>query len=257
MRTEYFIAMDTHCRTTDACIKTAGGKLIRREHTPTTIPHLRAIIESVPRPRRVTFEESGIAGWLYRNLKAFADEIIVCDPRRNAYIAKDGDKDDAIDAEKLNDLYRFGKLRVVHQSDSSEQAAKKQLVGMYHHRVVHRVAEGSRLLALGKRWGLLLTSGMLMESNARENLRQRFESAMVPVVMIAAALELWDGYERAVAQEESLYMQLCKMVRENQMMRRVAELPGYGPIRSATLVTYWEIRECTPPNVVIRPDKSS
>jgi len=108
MRTEYFIAMDTHCRTTDVCIKTGGGKLIRREHTQTTIPHLRAIIESVPKPRRVTFEESGIAGWLYRSLKPFADEIIVCDPRRNAYIAKDGDKDDAIDAQKLNDLYRSG-----------------------------------------------------------------------------------------------------------------------------------------------------
>ena len=62
MRREYFVAMDTHCRTTDACIKTGGGKLVRREHTPTTIPHLRAVIESVPRPRRVTFEESSMAG---------------------------------------------------------------------------------------------------------------------------------------------------------------------------------------------------
>jgi len=79
---------------------------------PTT-PHLREVIESVPRPRRVTFEESSMAGWLYRNLVAFANEIVVCDPRRNAHIAKDGDKDDAIDAEKLNNLYRSGHLRVV------------------------------------------------------------------------------------------------------------------------------------------------
>jgi len=240
MRTEYFIAMDTHCRTTDVCIKTGGGKLIRREHTQTTIPHLRAIIESVPKPRRVTFEESGIAGWLYRSLKPFADEIIVCDPRRNAYIAKDGDKDDTIDAQKLNDLYRSGHLRIVHQNDSSEQAACKQLVGIYHHRVGHRVAEGSRLLALGKRWGVMLTSGMLMESNARKNLQERFEAAKVPAGMIAAALELWDGYELAVSQEESRYKQLCQMVRDNPMMRRVAELPGYGPVRSATLVAYWQ-----------------
>ena len=41
-----------------------------------------------------------MAGWLYRNLTGVADEIVVCDPRRNAHIAKDGDKDDAIDAEK-------------------------------------------------------------------------------------------------------------------------------------------------------------
>ena len=57
MRTEYFITMDTHCRTTDVCIKTAGGKLVRREHLSTGIPQLREVIESVPRPRRVAFEE--------------------------------------------------------------------------------------------------------------------------------------------------------------------------------------------------------
>jgi len=182
-----------------------------------------------------------MAGWLYRNLKAFAAEVIVCAPRRNAYIAKDGDKDDAIDAEKLNDLYRGGLLRVVHQNDSSEQAAKKQLVGMYHDRVKHRVAEGARLLAFGKRWGLLLTSGMLKESNAKENLRQRFEVAQVPGSLTETVLALWDGYELATSHEESLHEQLCKMVSGNVMMRRVAELPGYGPVRSATtLVSYWE-----------------
>jgi len=241
MRTEYFIAMDTHCRTTDACIKTAAGKLVKRVHTPTTIPHLRAVIESVPRPRRVTFEESSMAGWLYRNLTGVADEIIVCDPRRNAYVAKDGDKDDAIDAEKLNNLYRSGHLRVVHQSDSSDHAARKQLVGMYHSRVACRIAEGSRLLALGKRWGLMLTSAMLTASNARENLRERFESAAVPADLITGALELWDGYRLLVQQEESLHEKLCQMVKANVMMRRIEEgILGYGPVRAATLVTYWE-----------------
>jgi transposase len=30
------------------------------------------------------------------------------------------------------------------------------------------------------------------------------------------------------------------MVKDNLVMRRTAELPGYGPVRSATLITYWE-----------------
>ena len=182
-----------------------------------------------------------MAGWLYRNLKEIADEIVVCDPRRNAHIAKDGDKDDAIDAEKLNNLYRSGHLRVVHQSDSADHAAKKQLVGMYHSRVKRRTAEQSRLLALGKRWGLMLTSEMLMASDARENLRQRFESASVPVGLITSALELWDGYQQLVIQEESLYEKLCQMVKGHVLMRRIdADILGYGPVRAATLVTYWE-----------------
>jgi hypothetical protein len=48
-------------------------------------------------------------------------------PRRNAHVAKDGDKDDPIDAEKLNDLYRGGFLKVVPQQDSIERARIKKL----------------------------------------------------------------------------------------------------------------------------------
>jgi hypothetical protein len=49
MRTEYFITMDTHCRTTDVCVKTGGGKLVKREHLATGIPQLRELIASVPK----------------------------------------------------------------------------------------------------------------------------------------------------------------------------------------------------------------
>ena len=246
MATEYFITMDTHCRTTDVCIKTAGGKLVRREQLATGIPQLRELIESVPRPRRVAFEEGALAGWLYRNLQGAADELIVCDPRRNAHVAKDGDKDDPIDAEKLNNLYRGGFLKVVHQQDSSGKAAIKQVIGMYHDRVAHRLGEGNRLLALGKRWGVLLKRSTLQEVDARQFLQTRLGEAGVPQRIQMLAGELWDGLEVALRQEQVLYAQVCALVKQDKMMSRVAELPGYGPVRSATLVSYldtpWRFR---------------
>ena len=89
MRTEYFITMDAHSRTTDLCVKTRLGKPVQRVQLRTTIPVLAEFIESVPRPRYLSFEESSIAGWLYRNLHERVDQTVVCDPRRNAYVAKD------------------------------------------------------------------------------------------------------------------------------------------------------------------------
>ena len=176
-----------------------------------------------------------MAGWLYRNLRDVADELIVCDPRRNAHIAKDGDKDDPIDAEKLNDLYRGGFLKAVHQLDSLEKVAIKQAVGMYHDRVGHRVGEGNRLLALGKRWGVMLSRSKLMEAGGREWLKARLQEAQVPCEMVSIAEELWKGFERSVEQEEALHEQVCRIARKDKMMVRVAALPGYGPIRAATL----------------------
>jgi transposase len=238
MRTEYFITMDTHCRTTDVCIKTRCGKLVKREHLSTGIPQLRELIESVPHPRRVAFEEGSMAGWLYRNLKGSADELMVCDPRRNAHVSKDGDKDDSIDAEKLNDLYRSGMLREVYQLDSAQKAAMKQVVGMYHDRVAHRVGEACRLLALGKRWGVMLKRSELLGAPGKEQFKARLKAAGVPPQIQELAEELRESFEGAVEQEESLYTQVCQLAGKDSMMKRVTELPGYGPIRAATLISY-------------------
>ena len=238
MRTEYIITMDTHCRTTDACIKTAGGKLVRRAHLSTGIPQLRELIESVPRPRRLCFEESSMAGWLYRNLKQCVDELVVCDPRRNAHIVKDGDKDDAIDAEKLNDLYRGGYLKAVHQLDCVDDVSIKQVIGMYHDRVAHRVSEGNRLLSLGKRWGVMLTRSRLVEAEGQRALRSALEDAAVPQAIVTLAEDLRRGLVQAVEQEQSLYGQVCDIAKGHKVMSRVSELPGYGPIRAATLISH-------------------
>jgi transposase len=230
--------MDTHCRTTDVCVKTAHGKLVRREHVTTGIPQLREVIESVPRPRRVAFEEGAMAGWLYRNLKDCVDELVVCDPRRNAYIAKDGDKDDPIDAGKLNDLYRSGHLRKVHQADSDQKAAVKQVIGMYHDRVIRRVAEANQLLAIGRRWGLVLSRSRLMQSDGRQWLESKLAEAKVPQQIVTIADDLWRSFDQAVEQEETLYKQVCQIAKADKVMKRVTELPGYGPVRAATLIAY-------------------
>ena len=238
MRTEYFITMDTHCRTTDVCVKTARGKLVKRQHLATGIPQLRELIESVPHPRHLAFEEGAIAGWLYRNLKDSADELIVCDPRRNGYIARDGDKDDPIDAEKLNDLYRGGFLKPVHQMDEAEKAAIKQVIGMYHDRVGHRVAEGNRLLGLCRRWGVMVPGSRMRESGGIKWLQECLKGANVPEPVQSLVQEQWQSFDRALGQEMNLHQQVCRLAGKDKMMKRVTELPGYGPIRAATLICY-------------------
>jgi transposase len=238
MRTEYIITMDTHCRTIDTCVKTSGGKLIGQDHLATGIPQLRELIESVPRPRRVIFEEGSMAGWLYRNLKGCAEEVMVCDPRRNAHVAKDGDKDDAIDAQKLNDLYRGGFLKFVHQQDNDEKAATKQMIGMYHDRVAHRVSEGNQLLALGKRWGVVLKRQALLENDVWKKLEIRLKEAVVPPQIMSIAGDLWRGFEQALELEDKLHKQICRLVRSDKVMKRVTDIAGYGPVRAATLISY-------------------
>jgi transposase len=244
--TEYFISFDAHCRTTDVCVKTRLGKLVKREHLNTAIPPLRELIESLPHPRYLALEESAIANWLYRHLQASTDQTVVCNPRRNHYIAQDGDKDDPIDAEKLNDLFRGGYLKSVHQKDTAEQAGTKQVIGLYHDRVHRRLAEGLQLLSLGKRWGLLLRRSELDGADAAKELPLCFKAAGAPASVQQAVEDLLGGYQQFQAQEARLYQELCDLAKASKVMRRVMDLPGYGPVRAATLICYldtpWRFR---------------
>jgi hypothetical protein len=52
---------------------------------------------------------------LWRNLREAVDQLVVSEPRRNRLIAKDGDKDDDLDAEKLAQLLRGGYVKAVYQ----------------------------------------------------------------------------------------------------------------------------------------------
>src|SRR6476620_9859237 len=139
MRREYFIALDTHGVFSEMAVVTNAGNLERRGRCNTTISTLRALIEPVPRPRHLTFEEGPLANWLYRNLKDKVDSLTVAEPRRNRLIASAGDKDDDVDAEKLAQLFRGGYIKAVHQTETLDGSVFKQLVAEYHRQVRRRV----------------------------------------------------------------------------------------------------------------------
>lgn len=238
MPVEHHIAMDTHCHTTEICVKTRANTPGRTWQVPTTIPALRQAIASVRRPRYLAFEEGPLASWLFRNLKADVDRLIVCDPRKNAWIAKGGDKDDPIDAGKLADLFAGGFLKAVHHPAELQREAFRQLVGLYHERVGHRVAEANKVIGRLRRWGIVVRETAFGEEAARQALLERLPSAQqAPSVRLGVEL-MFDGYDQAVRQEAKLRRQLVKEAKGHEALVRFTALPGIAWVRAATFFAY-------------------
>lgn len=229
--TEYFIALDTHCSLVEMAVVTKTGKLTRRDRCATNIPDLVKMIRQVRRPRRLTFEEGPLADWLARELAPHVDELVVCEPRRNHWIAKDGDKDDAIDAYKLAELFRGGYLKAVHQTGSLERSLLKQEVLLYHDRVRERVRQGHQLVSLLRRHGVFAKAGRLLDESewslrlgqlpASDSLRNGLEQVRAV-------------YGLLVAQEEALRTTMRGRARNIEPVRRFVELPGISWIRGVT-----------------------
>ncbi len=235
MKPWHYIGLDTHCHSTDLACLSQGGRLTTRWKGPTTIPALTEAIEGIPRPRALTFEEGPLADWLYRNLSSHVDKIIVAHPRRNALIAKDSDKDDPIDAEKLAQLLRGGYLKAVHHPDSLDRAIFKQHVGLYHQQVWQRVRQANHVMAYLRRWGLFVKEAAFAGEEGRKDLRKLLPKN--PILQ-EDLLSLFASYDAAREQEDQLHRRLIRVARGEKQIRRWQKLPGIGWIRGATLFAY-------------------
>lgn len=248
----WYIAMDTHGQTTDICVQAegrAGRQQTQHFRVPTSIPHLRGVIENVPEPRKLTFEEGPLADWLWRNLSPHVAECLVCDPRRNALIAKDGDKDDAIDAKKLCGLFIGGYLRPVHHPASLARQLAKQTVGLYHRSVQTRVARANEIIGHLKCWGIVIREGAFSRADGFKTLALRLAEAVRScqpgpeaedlVLQAQRHLELLgQAYQEACLQERRLSLAVERLARQDEQAVRFMEVPAIGPVRAMTLLVY-------------------
>jgi transposase len=116
------VALDVHAASFTLEVMTAGGQVAQRISRQTTGRNLIEVVDAVVGPKTLIVEESHLAQWVKRTLSPYVDELIVCDPQRNAWIAKDEYNDDDSSAHKLALLYRGGFLKpIVHPDDQGAQ----------------------------------------------------------------------------------------------------------------------------------------
>ncbi len=243
MKRSHFIGIDVHCQFCEIAVLNPAGKVVQRDRCDTTIPALVKVLDRVPRPCSVVIEEGPMASWLWRNLHAEVNAMAVSEPRRNRLIAKEGDKDDDLDAEKLALLYRGGFIKEVHQVASLEQAVFKQRVALYHHRVRQRVREAHRITHLFRQHGIVIREKAYVATEDRPALLQRLPANEALPELVQ---QMWISYDALVEEEEKWRQRLVRSAQPLEIVRRLQELPGVAWIRAATLVAYldtpWRFR---------------
>lgn len=235
MERVYTIALDTHCSFTELVVLTPGGRVRQRGRCATTVPALTERIVEVPRPRAVVFEEGPLADWLARGLADKADDVAICDPRRNHLIAKDSDKDDPIDAEKLGRLYRGGYIKRVHHPETFERVVFKRHVGLYHDSVRQRVRLANRVMAELRGYGVFVAERCFAEQEERREFWKRLPDHPVIRADIRCLL---NAYDAAVERVATMRRSLIRLARKEPQIRRFHALPGVKWIRGATFYAH-------------------
>jgi Transposase len=112
-----YIGLDVHKEAIVIAVLNDNGKLVMETVIETKASSILQFLHGLRGELHVTLEEGTWAAWLYDLLQPQVQQVLVCDPRRNALL-KEGSKSDKVDARKLAELLRAGLLRPVYHGEN-------------------------------------------------------------------------------------------------------------------------------------------
>jgi hypothetical protein len=184
-----YIGLDVHKEAIAIAVLNDAGKLVMESILETKATTMLEFLHGLRGELHVTLEEGSWAAWLYDVLKPHVQEIVVCNPRRNALL-KEGSKSDKVDARKLAELLRSGMLRAVYHGENGLRALQ-ELARSYLtiSKDVNRVM--SRLKALYRSWGIPCTGTQVYTPRHRAQWLSKIAHAGVPSCCICSWMDCW------------------------------------------------------------------
>jgi transposase len=225
-----YIGLDVHTEATAVAVRNGAGKLVMESIVETKARTLLDFLDGLRGELHVTLEEGVWASWLYDLLKSHVQEIVVCDPRRNALL-KEGSKGDRIDARKLSELLRAGLLRAVYHGENGlrtlrELARSYEVVSKDLMRVMNRIK------ALYRGWGIACSG---TEVYGRRHREQWLKKILQTGVRRRAEL-FYQQMDALQALRCTVRGELIAESRKHEAVKILRQIPFIGPLRAAQLV---------------------
>jgi len=227
------VSLDVHSESSQLVAITEGGEVVLELQVATDASELRRIIGGIPGPKRVVFEEGPMSGMIHDALAGIADEIISCDPTRNALIALSEHKTDEGDARRLAELARLGSIREVYVPPEPYRTLRSLLVHDYH--LMQRITGvKNRIKAMCRRHVIRYRGGSVYRSANRGGVMERLPSAELRWQMGSLYREL-DLFRRERVGTHRIIRRICKGIPDVALLMSI---PGVGPITAQTIVAW-------------------
>jgi transposase len=222
-----FVGIDLHKTSSQICTLTEGGEFTERR-----IKTTRAAFDEVftARPRaRILVEASTESEWVAQHLESLGHEVIVADPNfAPMYATRDKRiKTDKRDARALCEACRLGAYRPAHRTSERQRRIRAQLL-VRTTLVRTRSKYISLVGALARREGCRIATG------GSEHFAARVEVAGLPAQVMAAITPLLESLRVLNRQIAEADAELEKIVREDEVVRRLCTAPGVGPVTATT-----------------------
>jgi transposase len=229
-----YVGMDLGSKQCAAVAIDSRGKMVDSGVFRTGERNMISFFEPLKGSVQVIIEEGELASWVARTIRPHVDRVVVSDPRRNAWVAKAGNKNDPLDAAKLAELLRLGSYSEVWHPVDEGIAEFKLVVQRYDECSKKLARTKNQIKALFRRQGVITSGKAVYGARGRQEALSKVESAPVRQLM-ELEYEMLDFL--VVAKAKALRV-LKQESRRFPIIRRLKKIPGVGPVLAARFVAY-------------------
>lgn len=236
----FYSGLDVGSSVCELVVLNDRGETVYAKQFPTSernlILHAKEARKFIRGELHLALEEGEMAQWIAGVLRPEVTRLVVCDPKRNAWIARDSLKADRVDAQKLAQLMRGGFLKEIYHPADQDRVEFKRVVQHYHSLTVGQAALKTRIKSRFRAHGVIL-KGRLAEVFTLDGREQCL--ALLPGdhgrQMIRQLYVLLDASIEAQKQAKRL---MISMGRQFPEVARFMGVCGIGPVWACTFSAY-------------------
>ncbi len=214
-------------------IRTDGSIKVNRSFA-TSEASLRAAFADQDGGIHVHLEAGELAPWAASVIAPLVTRVVCSHPQSNAWIAKDADKCDRVDAYKLAELLRLNRFQEVHYAPDQPRRNFKQLVQHYDELTGQQARLKTKLKARLRMQGVIVTGERLFSSTGRKPVLAQVESGELRT----ALTQLYTVLDQSVAAQEQARRLMLRAAQAFPEIRIFRTAPGVGPIGACRFSAY-------------------
>ena len=234
MQELFYVGLDLGSSQCYQSVIKADGALVAARSIATSEQNLRLAFARLEGDVRVHLEASELSVWVASIIQPLVREVIVSHPRSLAWIGKDSNKDDKIDARKLAELLRLGRVHQVFCQTDDLRRTFKYLVVHYEQLSREQARFKSKIKARLRTLGIIRKDARLFRAAGQTALLDEIEQAAVKQMFVQSFAVLNQMLE-SMAHAKVAMIETAKQFREVKLLQTA---PGVGIITACRFVAY-------------------
>ena len=182
----------------------------------------------------VHLEAGELAPWATSVIAPLVHRVVCSHPQANAWIAKDSDKCDQIDAYKLAELLRLNRFKEVHYAADKQRREFKTVVQHYDELTAQQARLKTKLKARLRMQGVIVRGERLYSATGRQAVLAEVKS---PAVRTAIS-QLYAVLEQSVASQAEAKLLMLRLAQALPEIKILRTAPGIGPIGACRYSAY-------------------